>query len=138
MSLRSKETKFLKGKEGLVVDTIGKSYDLKHLFEIYGGEIVIEGQLSESLSKIIEKEGFDFVIIHNYLVTEINIILEIHKLVENMILIERMNIPPEQEQEHDQLIADLEEVGAHIIETQDIGRWEMVINRLKELYGVED
>lgn len=74
----------------------------------------MEEFFDESVVELLVQEGITFIIVHNYLITQLESILRIKKMGISVLLLKRTLVPPEQVDEHERLCQQLRTSGVTI------------------------
>jgi hypothetical protein len=124
--------KYLEGKRGVVVEsTIGVGA-FRDLVELYGGQLKIYRLVDHDLLDDIKKNHPDFIIIHNYLLRDKEILLAIRKTGIQMALIRKGLVPEEQREEYLKMHEKLKKLGVQL--GNSVTRWDDAKRFLERIY----
>ena len=104
----------LENQKGLVIDSIVASNYLIEYVESRGGSLSLLEFFDEDIVSVLNQEGITFIIIHNYLIAQLESILRIKKMGIAVLLLKRTLVPPEQADEHERLCQQLSKSGVTI------------------------
>lgn len=122
--------RFLEGKKGIVIDSVG---GLPDYVKWHGGEVRTFDFTPAFLLGVIEEEATDFLIVHNYLVGDKDMLLNVREMGVEMLLLAKTIVAPEQEEEHRLMCEELEELGVSIGHSNR--RSHQMVEFLKKVYG---
>lgn len=124
--------RYLEGKKGYYIDGYKASIYFPNYVEQYGGSGFISESFPDDLVDQAKNGQLNFLIVHNYGLHDKERLLEIRKTGVEILLIQKLIVPPEHIKEFNSMHSELGKVGVQAIKTNR--RANEIIRFLKRVY----